>query len=189
MERITLAGLLKIELPGRTLLLCDGGFVPWNGETYVSQDAVFGTIASFDVPEEGVDEIIPSGSLTMNPPSGVAAVALSQPSFQGSRARIWVAEIDEATGQVVGTPDLQADWMLDRTVLRSKRSERTVDIDCVGQAQRLLSKVEGNVLSSAYHSSIFPGERGFDNGVGLEASFAWGVASAPRGVVASNTSA
>lgn len=189
MDRILLAGLLKMELPGRTVLLCDGGFVPWGAETYLSADAVFGTIGDFEVPEEGVGDIIPSGSLTMLPPSGQAAVNLSSPAFQGARVRMWIAEIDPMTGLPVGDPDLQADWQLDRTVLKSKRGERSLAIDMVGTAQRLLAKVEGNVLSSAFHSSIFPGEQGFDNGTGLEANFAWGIASAPRGVVASNTSA
>lgn len=189
MDRILLAGLMKMELPGRTVLLCDGGFVPWDGEIYLSADDVFGTIGGFEVPEEGVGEVIPSGSLSMLPPGTAAAVALSQPAYQGSRVRLWVAELDEATGQVIGVPDLQADWQLDRTVLRSKRGGRSVDIDCVSQGQRLLAKVEGNVLSSAHHSSIFGGERGFDNATGLATSFAWGVASPPRGTVASNTNA
>lgn len=187
MDRILLAGLMKIELPGRDVLLCDGGFVPWGAETYLSHDEQFGVIDGFEVPEEGVGDVIPSGTLTMLPASGAAAIALSQPAYQGSRTRLWVAEIDEATGQIIGEPDLQADWQLDRTVLRGKRGERSLDIDCVSQAQRLLAKVEGNVLSSAFHSSIFPGERGFDNSTGLEANFAWGVASPPRGIVASNT--
>ena len=189
MDRILLAGLMKMELPGRTVLLCDGGFVPWGSETYLSVDDTFGTIAGFEVPEEGVGSVIPSASVTMLPKSTAAAIEISQPAYQGSRIRMWVAEIDEATGQIIGQPDLQADWQLDRTTLRSKRGERQVTIDCVSRSQRLLAKVEGNTLSSAFHSSIFPGERGFDNATGLEAPFAWGVASPPRGTVASNTSA
>lgn len=186
MDRILLAGLLKMELPGRTVLLCDGGFVPWNGDTYLSADSVFGAAGGFEVPEEGVGEVIPSGTLTMLPPGGVAAIALTNPAYQGARMRFWVAEIDEATGLPIGDPDVQADWQLDRTTLRSGMKGRTVDIDCVSQAQRLLARVEGNTLSSAYHSSVFPGERGFDNATGLSSSFAWGVASPPRGTVASN---
>lgn len=189
MNRILLAGLMKAELPGHTILLCDGGFVPWNGETYLSIDETFGTIDSFVVPEEGVGDIVPAGTLTMLPNGSAAAVALSHPSFQNSRIRFWIAELNEATGQVIGDPDLQADWQLDRTTLRSKRSDRRLDVDMVARAQRLLAKVEGVVLSSSSHSSIFPGERGFDNATGLGINFAWGVASPPRGLVASNTSA
>ncbi|MFV3561737.1 hypothetical protein ACNJFJ_21550, partial [Mycobacterium tuberculosis] len=94
----------------------------------------------------------------MLPNSAASAIEISQPAYQGSRIRMWVAEIDEATGQIIGQPDLQADWQLDRTTLRSKRGDRRVAIDCVSQSQRLLAKVEGNTLSSAFHSSIFPGE-------------------------------
>lgn len=187
MDRILLAGLMKMELPGYTVRLCDGGFVPWGAETYRSVDVRFGTIGGFDVPEEGVDAIIPSGTLTMLPSSDSAVADLAQPAHQGSRTRLWIAEVDEATGQIVGEPDLQADWMLDRSTLKSKRGERSLAIDMVSAAQRLLAKVEGVVLSSASHSAIFPGERGFDNGTGLETSFAWGVASPPRALVASNT--
>ena len=189
MDHILLAGLMKMELPGRTVLLCDGGFVPWGAETYLSVDEKFGTIAAFEAPEEGVGEVIPSATITMLPNSAASAIEISQPAYQGSRIRMWVAEIDEATGQIIGQPDLQADWQLDRTTLRSKRGDRRVAIDCVSQSQRLLAKVEGNTLSSAFHSSIFPGEQGFDNATGLEASFAWGVAAPPRGTVASNTNA
>lgn len=189
MDRILLVGLLKAELPGRTVLLCDGGFVTWNDETYLSTDDVFGTAGGFEVPEEGVGDVIPSGTLTMLPPGSAAAIALTNPAYQGSRMRFWIAEVDEATGWVIGEPDLQAEWQMDRTTLRSKRGSRTVDIDCVSQAQRLLGKVEGNVLSSAFHSSIFAGERGFDNATGLPTEFAWGTASSPRGTVASNTHA
>lgn len=189
MDRILLAGLMKAELPGHTILLCDGGFVTWNGETYLGVDETFGTVDKFVPPEEGVGDVIPAGTLTMLPNGSASAIALSQPAFQGSRIRFWIAEIVEATGMIVGNPDLQADWQLDRTTLKSKRGDRSLDIDMVSTAQRLLAKVEGICLSSSSHSSIFPGERGFDNATGLGVNFAWGVASPPRGVVASNTSA
>ncbi len=188
-DRILLAGLMKAELPGHTILLCDGGTVEWEGDVYTSIDDTFGTIAGFDAPEEGVGDVIPAGTLTMLPNGSVTAIALSRPEFMGSRIRFWIAEIDQMTGAVIGDPDLQADWQMDRTTMRGQRGKRELDVDMVSRAQRLLAKVEGNVLSSAFHSSIFPGERGFDNATGLPVNFAWGVASPPRGVVASNTGA
>ncbi|RYG79532.1 hypothetical protein EON77_08980 [bacterium] len=187
MERILLSGLMKAELPGHTILLCDGGTVQWGDDVYVGEDEMFGTIAGFDPPEEGIGDVVPAGTLTMLPNGSASAITLSQPAFQGSRIRFWIAEIDEATGGIIGEPDLQADWQLDRTTMTSKKGERSLGIDMVSMAQRLFAKVEGNVLSSAFHSSIFPGERGFDNSTGLGVTFAWGVASPPRGTVASNT--
>lgn len=188
-DRILLAGLMKAELPGHTILLCDGGTVQWAGDVYTGEDPTFGTIESFDPPEEGVGDVIPAGTLTMLPNGSATAIALSQPAFQGSRIRFWIAEVDGMTGAIIGEPDLQADWQLDRTTLRSKKGSRSLEADMVSMAQRLLAKVEGICLSSSSHSSIFPGERGFDNATGLGVSFAWGVASAPRGLVASNTGA
>jgi len=189
MERVLLAGLVRIDLPGRPpVLLCDGGFVPWGADTYLSADPTFGTVGSFEAPEEGVGDVLPAGTLTMLPASAAAAIDLSSPAYQGARVRLWIAELDEATGQLIGQPDPQADWIVDRTVLKAKRGERSLDIDCVALAQRLLIRVEGNTLSSAFHSSIFPGERGHDNATGLEVTFAWGANASPRGMSASNTS-
>lgn len=188
MDRVLLTGLMKIELPGRTVLLCDGGFVTWNGETYLGEDPDFGTLAGFEALEEGVGDEAPAGTLTMLPRSSAAAATLSRPGYQNSRIRLWLAEINETTGAVIGTPDLQADWQLDRTTLRLALGSRELEMGCVTRSQRLLARNEGNVLSSSFHSRIYPGERGHDNATGLEANFAWGAASPPRGVAASLTS-
>ncbi len=187
MDRVLLIGLMKMELPGRVVLLCDGGFVRWGGELYLGEDPDFGTLAGFEALSEGVGDEAPAGALTMLPRSTAAAATLSRPGYQNSRIRLWLAEIDEASGAVIGTPDLQADWQLDRTTLRLALGYRELEMGCVTRSQRLLARNEGNVLSSAFHSRIFPGERGHDNATGLEANFAWGAASPPRGISASLT--
>lgn len=187
MERILLVGLMKLEMPDRVVLLCDGGFMNWNGETYVGADPEFGTLAGFEALTEGVGDEAPAGSLTMLPPTTAAAVTISQPGFQGSRLRLWIAEVEESSGLIIGEPDLQCDWQLDRTTLRIGKGDRRLELGCVSRSQRLLARSEGNVMSSAFHSSVWPGETGHDNAVGLEASFAWGAPSQPRGVVASTT--
>lgn len=187
MDRVLLSGLMKLELPARDVLLCDGGFVIWGAEVYLGRDEEFGTLAGFDALTEGVGDEAPAGSLTMLPPSTAAAVDISTPGFQNSRLRLWVAEVNEASGTVIGDPDLMADWQLDRTTLKIGRGQRSLEMGCVTRSQRLLARNEGNVLGSSFHSRIFAGERGLDNAVGLEANFAWGVTSPPRGVVASGT--
>jgi hypothetical protein len=188
MDRILLSGLMKMELPGRPVLLCDGGFVIWGDDVYLGEDPDFGTLAGFEALSEGVGDEAPAGALTMLPRSTAAAVTLSKPGYQNSRIRLWIAEVDEATGMVVGVPDLQADWQLDRTTLKLGAGTRSLELGCVTRSQRLLARNEGNFLSSAFHSRIYPGERGHDNATGLEANFAWGAASPPRGVAASLTS-
>lgn len=184
-ERVFLAGLMKLELPDRPILLCDGGVLAWNGDVYAGADPDFGTIAGFEALTEGVGDEAPAGTITMLPPSTAAAAEISRPGYQGSRLRLWIAEVNADTGAIIGEPDLQCDWQLDRTTLRIGRGVRELELGCVTRSQRLLARSEGNVLSSSFHARLYPGERGHDNAVGLEASFAWGVASAPRGVVAS----
>lgn len=181
-ERIMLAGLMLLELPGRTIRLCDGGVVPVDGETYVGSDPDFGTLAGFEALTEGVGDEAPSGAITMLPPSSAAAATLSRPEYQNSRLRLYVAELDVDTGLPIGAPDQQADWQTDTTVLRIGRGSRSLEIGCVSRAQRLLAINEGNVLSSAAHQRVFSGETGFDQATGLTNQVAWGEATPPRGV-------
>lgn len=183
MEHVTLSGLLKIELPGRTIRLCDGGFVPVGAEIYRSIDPDFGTVAGFESLTEGVGDELPSGKLTFLPSELAAAVELSRPGYQGSRVRLWIAEIG-SDGRPVGEPEQIADWQTDKTVLKRAARSRTLDMVCVSRSQRLLIRNDGNAMSTSAHQRVFPGERGHDNAVGLEIDVAWGVATPPRGVQA-----
>ena len=186
MERVLLSGLMKMELPDRDVLLCDGGFVVWDGQTYQASDDVFGILTGFDALSEGVGDEAPAGVLTMAPPTTAAAVTLSRPGYQGSRIRLWVAEIDEMTGYVIGEPDLMCDWQIDSTRLRIGRGKRELEIGCVTRGQRLMLVNDGNTLSPAWHRLVHPGEAGLDNATGLTTDVAWGAASPPRGQVASS---
>jgi hypothetical protein len=182
MERVRLIAILKVELPGRSILLCDGGFVDHDGERYLSSDVDFGTVAGFEALEEGAGDSLPAGTITFYPPSIAAAATLSQPGYQGSRITMSIIEQDPATGAVIDV-DRMADWQSDRTILRRKKGmPRALEMLCVTRSQRLLARNEGNVLSSAFHQRQYPGERGFDNAHGMPTQVAWGVASPPRGV-------
>lgn len=182
MDRILLTGLMRLELPIRDVLLCDGGVVRWGSTVYKSRDPEFGILTGFDALTEGVGDEAPAGTLTMAPPSTAAAATLSSPGYQGSRLRLWVAEVDAATGAVTGTPDLMCDWQLDQTRLRVGRGTRVLELGCVTRGQRLMLRNEGNVLSPSFHRSIWPNEAGLDNATGLTVDIAWGVAGPARGV-------
>lgn len=182
MERVVLSGLLRIELPIRDVLLCDGGFVKWGDKTFEVEDPDFGVLIGFEALTEGVGDEAPAGMLSMATPTTAAAAILSQPGYQGSRVRLWVAEIDEATGAIVGEPDLMVDWQIDSTRLRCPRGSRTLEIACVTRGQRLMLINDGNTLAPAFHRSLHPGEAGLDNATGLTTDVAWGAASPPRGV-------
>lgn len=180
---LTIVGLAEFNLPGRDLRLCDGGFIYFGGNKFTSADPDFGSIESVDPIEERSGDEAPSGSLTFLPSSTAAAATLSQPSYQGSRVRFWLGRVNEATGQLAGDPELACDWLLDTTTLRVARKTRRLGMGFVSTADRLFTINEGNVLSSRFHQSVWPGELGMDNAVGIPSTVAWGVTAPPRGSV------
>jgi len=180
MQSIALTGLLKIELPGADVLLCDGGFVDWAGDTYRARDPLFGTIASLDAFAEGVGDFVPALDVEFYPPDDAPIGDLSKPGYQQSRARFWVAQYDAQTGQVIGTPHLKFDGQIDQTSLRLGTGERTLAVTVVSTAEILFEGNTANGFNSAFHKANNPGELGHDNGTGLNVPVAWGV-EAPRG--------
>jgi hypothetical protein len=176
MDRIWLTGLMEMQLrDGRTIRLCDGGFVVVDGNLYKSADDTFGTIGSMEGFREGVGDSVPAFKLTFLPASTAAAADISAPGMQGSITRFYIAEVDAGTGLVIGTPDLMFDGQIDQTVLRIGRGRRELDIDFVSTAERLFSINEGNSLNPRFHKLVNPGELGEDNATGLGVSVAWGI--------------
>ena len=180
---VTLAWLVKIELPSATLRLCDGGLVNWSGEVFASEDPDFGTIGETEAVEESSGDQVQGHSLTFLPKDSAAAATISQPEYQNSPIRFWLAEVDPASGNVVGTPSLLADMLLDTTEMISGRGYRRLEIGMITRAERLFLINEGNTLSPTFHQSVWPGETGLDNATGVALSVAWGVVSPPRGTV------
>lgn len=180
MQRIGLTGLLKIELPARDVLLCDGGFKIWGGDTYLSRDPLFGVIASVEGLEDGVGDEVPALEIELAPPTTAAVGGLSQPGYQKSRVRLWTAEFDPTTDVILGSPQLEFDGQIDQTTLRVGRSERILAMTIVSTAERVFERNIGNSLSPSFHKRIWPGELGHDNATGLKVPTAWGVESPPR---------
>ncbi|WBQ17465.1 hypothetical protein [Sphingobium yanoikuyae] len=179
MRRTRLVGLLKLELrDSRTLRLCDGGWVPWDAEKFTSRDATFGILGALESFEEGVSDEVPAFSLTFLPASTAAAAELSAPGMQGSRLRLWTAELDDLTGQIVGTPDQQFDGMLDQATLATGLRKRELRITIVPRGERFFNANDGNTLSDTFHKSVYPGERGEENATD-SVSVAWGTEAAP----------
>lgn len=175
MQRVSLIGLIKIELPATTIRICDGGFVVFAGETYRSKDDVFGSIGSLGAMTEGIGEEIPALEMTLLPAATSAPATLSQPGFQKSTVRLWVGEKNEELGTIVGTPDLLFLGQIDQTVFRIGRSSRELAMTIVAKLERLFLRNEGNSLSAMFHKSVWPGETGHDNATGLVRPIAWGV--------------
>lgn len=173
MKTIALIGLMKMELPTRTVRLCDGGFIVFGGETYQSADDVFGTIASIDALSEGVGDEVPALEVAFYPNGDATPADLSQPGFQTARTRFWIGEYDVDAGTLIGSPDLVFDGQLDRTQLRVG-AQRELSASVVSLAERLFELNIGNSLNSNFHQSVWPGEKGHDNATGLSVPIAWG---------------
>lgn len=182
---VALVGLCKIELPSGNVLLCDGGFIEFDGDTYRSADALLGTIASIDGLGEGAGNEIPALELVLLPPEASEPGDLVQPGWQTSRCRLWIGEYDPQAGTLVGTPDLMFDGQLDQAQLAVGAS-RELAVTVVSLAERLFERNTGNSLNASWHKSIWPGELGHDNATGLNVQVAWGAAN-PQGAGGSYT--
>lgn len=178
---LTLAWLVKLELPAATLRFTDGGQAIWAAETFRSEDAVFGTLGEAEAPDEVIGDEAPAITVNILPKDAAAAATLSAPEYQGSPFRVWLARIDRTTGEVDGDPELAADMELDTTRLVAGRRTRRLEMGLVASAERLFMINEGAVLSGRFHKSVWPGELGFDNATGTPYSKAWGVQGPPRG--------
>jgi hypothetical protein len=178
-DNIHLIGFCKIELPTRTLRICDGGFCYFGGEKYDSEDSLFGSIAGIDELEASLGDAAEDAKLVFAPPATTAAADINSSSFQNSRARFWMGTIGP-DGKTVTTVEQLMDALVDYTVLRLRQSGRELEMSFIGRPEKLFLRQEGNSLNPRFHKSIWPGEKGLDN-VGAKLTIPWGVGS-PRGL-------
>lgn len=179
MQRVSIIGLVRIALPSATVRLCDGGFIEFGGELYQSKDPVFGTIGSVQGLTEGIGDEIPALEMTLLPPVSSAPSQLSQPGYQNSVVQFWVGEYDQEDGVLIGTPDLLFHGQIDQVTMLAGRARREISLTVVSTAERLFLRNDGNTLTPRWHKSIWPGEKGHDNAVGLTIPVAWGVEQRP----------
>lgn len=179
-DTITLVGFCKIELPTRTLRMCDGAFCYFDGEKYTSEDDLFGSIAAVDEFEAALGDAAEDARLVFMPHIDAAPGALKSKAFQNSRARFWMGEIG-SDGKSIENADQLMDALVDYVSLRIGEGTRELEMAFIGRPEKLFLRQEGNSLNPRFHQSIWPGEKGLDN-TGSKITIAWGVASA-RGVV------
>lgn len=178
---VGITGLLKIELPSHTVLLSDGGVTEYDGDTYSAYDSVLGSLASIDTIAEGVGQEIPALEIQFAAPGITAVTTLSSGAIQQSRVRLWIAEFDTDTGEVVGTPELRFIGFVDQPQVGFSFRQFTVTITAVPDLEAMFFRDTGNGLSSTFHKSLYAGELGHDNASGLSVPVAWGVSSPARG--------
>lgn len=182
--RVALVGLLEIEHPAATIRLCDGGFVNWAERgLFTAKDPVYGALGSVEAAVEAVGDEAPAGRLSLLTPAPSAAVSLARADAQGSPIRMWMAEVDPASGLLMGTPEPLFDGEVDTITIALGRGTAEVAIEYVSAAERLFLVKEGNVLSDRFHQLAWPGETGFSQCTGSVTAVPWGVAGPPRGSV------
>lgn len=176
----TYCGLLKIELPGHTVLLCDGGTVPYAGDSYRERDAVLGVLIDSDEIREGIDEQLPALTMRFAVPDDVAAGDLLDPDWEDCPAQLFLATIGE-DGAPIDVEDC-GDLVIDTQELRfPDAGPRVLEITFVSVWQRLFSTNEGNVLNGIAHRRVHPEEAGMDNTTGVSRDAPWGTNSVRTG--------
>ena len=178
MDILRLSGLMEIVWrDGPTSRWCDGGIVTWGGDVFRSIDDDFGTVGSIEQIAEAEGQAVPDLKFTLLVPTITAVADLVQPGYQGSSVKLWLADVDDTTGEVDGTPDLMFLGQVDTMEIESATGLRRVTVTAVPLAERLFSINTGNRLNPMFHKRSWPGELGEDNATGLGVTVAWGVAS------------
>ena len=187
MNHLRKVGLSRIDLPGRTVYLSEGGAITWGAQVYLPVDEVLGTIAAIDALEEGIGNQVPAMEVTFLPHPDATPSDLAQPSWQRARARFWLADYVEATGAVTGTPTILFDGFFDQVLLRVGRERRALEVSVVSWLELLFALNRGNGLSPSHHKSVWSGETGHDQASGLPLPVAWGVEAPPQPVRGAST--
>lgn len=176
-----LTWLLRLDLPGGSVFLSDGGVTAWGGNTYASEDAVIGSFSQIGEVTEGFGPELPEQEIVFAPPSNAALAPLQAGAFRRSAMRLWLAEFDPSTGAVVGTPDMRFSGRMDRVRQQYGLRQLSIVVSFVPEMEVLLFSDDGNGLSAEFHKSVYPGETGHDQATGLVTTVTWGVKGADSG--------
>lgn len=171
MSVVAQSGLVQIDLPSATIRWAEGGLITWGGNIFRALDPVYGSVLAISGVKESHGNSLAPLELTIAPASLAAAVALTSPAVQGSRARFWRAGYDAATGQVTGTPEERFNGVIDEAVF-SLNGELALTI--ISGPAMMIERDIGNYMTPAFHKSIWPDETGHDQATGLPQAVAWG---------------
>lgn len=177
--RLLVYSLLRVQLPDYTIRLCDGGFIDFQGERYLSEDEIFGTVEGIENLSQGDSDSAPGGSITFLAQTVDVAAKLSSPGMQSSPVHMWQVRADYLTGQPIHSK-LRFAGKIDYTVLKGQLREQKLEMGFISDGEYLFSKDEGNTLSDQHHQNNYPGELGFNNATNISRVVAWGVQSPAR---------
>ena len=154
---------VKFQLPVGDLNLIDcSAFVEFsiNGSNVIfnALDSTYGTISSVSQISESIATEAPSFKVILLPPTPTGVAAISDPTFQGSKVYVWMGILDEATGSVIGSPELIWYGRLDTVKTSDIGQIRSCEVNIVSGFDRLFISSEGNRLNDRAHKAVWPGE-------------------------------
>lgn len=175
LDRTTLFGALKVELPTATYRLLDGSAeIDIDGETYRGLEAGFGSWEAIEEISDGFGDEVPSTSITILPESDAAALAMTNPLVQRSPITVMIGARDDDTGLSIGDPYIPIRGIIDYPVHKIGQATTTVDFEIVSEMEYLMLNDEDRVMSSAFHHRVWPGETGMDHVTGVTENSYWG---------------
>lgn len=157
--------LVRLDMPGGSICLTDGGFAQHDAgegdgvETYFGRHPVYGALDQVGAVKDGAEAQTTRIDISILPASDVAAAALASPSVQGTRIQWWEGVIDPASGLLIGQPELKFDGELDKARFQVAESW-LLTLECGTQAERQLEPNADWRLNNAFHTLVWPGERG-----------------------------
>lgn len=178
---LTLALLLRIDLPGHNVRLSEGGEFRYGGDIYRPSDDVLGNITAFEDHTTGEADQAPLFEVTWGVKDIAAAVSLSSLTAQGSFADWRIVGLETATGAQVSEQRIFTGFV-DRTEISGDVGRFELTMGFATDIDRLLNTDKGNRLNAAFHRSVWPNEGGLDMMTGTTIPVPWGDKSTVSGV-------
>lgn len=179
---------LEITLADDTIVrVMDGSIadVAFSSMTFTRQHGTYGTLVVPESFTDGVGAEAPHLAFGILPPSNAAAAALAAAAMQGCAVRFWLGIVDEATGAIVGTPDLQFTGYVDVPTILVGR-DRIVRFDAFTDFELFFEQDEGRGLNPGSHKDAYPTELAFDFVMLNQRRLGWGT-GLPRPDVITDT--
>lgn len=178
--------LLKIELPGHTIRVLDGaGQITFDSEVYTGADDEYGTLDAIETVSEQVGTEAPMLQLTFLSASVDALADITNPANQGSPVNVWFGAVDDATGLLIGEPELLFIGELDTADVEVGGAATVISFSVASAWERLFDMGEGQRLNNAFIQSIYPGALGAEFVIAIQRDLPWGY-DAPRPAVVSD---
>lgn len=134
----------------------------------------YGTLGPIGAISEGVTTEAPTTSFVIFPKSNTAMAAMTAPTLQRTRVRIWTVVLDQTTGTVIGDPYLAFSGESDVATNLVDDGQRTVTVSVSSRFSRFLRPNQGARLNNGFHQRCKPGERGLQYMQSVARNIPWG---------------